>query len=157
MTPPKHSAKIERLKKRRQFLAVAQGLSCARGAVLIQDLPRPSTQEPAELSQVSDPIIGLGFTATKRLGNAVVRNRAKRRLREAARLLTPLHAEPGHDYVFVARNGAPNRPWARLLDDVKTALLTLAAGRGDPPRPARPNQSRDGRSGRSKPAPSSSR
>jgi ribonuclease P protein component len=152
MTPPEHSPKLERLKKRRQFLAVAQGLSCARGAVLVQDLPRL-----AEPPEPSEPVIGLGFTATKRLGGAVVRNRAKRRLREAARLLAPLHGEPGHDYVFVARNGAPNRPWARLLDDVKTALVSLAAGRGDPPRSARPNQSRDGRPGRSKPAPSSPR
>ena len=147
MTPPEQTPKLERLKKRRQFLAVAQGRSSARGAVLIQDLPRREESEPT-----SDSLIGLGFTATKRLGNAVVRNRAKRRLREAARRLAPLHAVPGHDYVFVARNGAPTRPWARLLDDVKTALLTLAAGRGDPPRPARPASS-----GRSKPNPSSSR
>lgn len=148
MTPPEHPPKLERLKKRPQFLAVAQGRSIARGAVLVQDLARED-QAGAH--------IGLGFTATKRLGNAVVRNRAKRRLREAARLLAPLHAEPGHDYVLVARNGAPNRPWLRLLDDVKTALLSLAAGRTDPPRPPRPNPSHGGRSGRSKPAPSSHR
>jgi ribonuclease P protein component len=57
----------------------------------------------------------------------VVRNRAKRRLREAARLLLPLHGRPAFDYVFVARRGTPDRPWARLLDDVKSALISLAA------------------------------
>ena len=67
-----------------------------------------------------------GFTATKRIGNAVVRNRAKRRLREAARLLLPLHGVVGRDYVFVARGGTATRPWARLLDDVKSALISLA-------------------------------
>ena len=48
-----------------------------------------------------------------------------------------------HDRRVAGSNGAPERPWERLLDDVKTALLSLAAGRGDPPRPARPK----GRSG----------
>jgi ribonuclease P protein component len=139
MTPPEHTPKLERLKTRRQFLAVAKGLSAARGAVLIQDLPR---DPPGEA-----PVIGLGFTATKRIGGAVVRNRAKRRMREAARLLAPLHGQPGHDYVFVARNGVPDRPWDRLLDDVKSALVSLAAGRGDPPRPARPAPSGGKRSG----------
>jgi ribonuclease P protein component len=139
MSPPEKPPKLERLKKRRQFLAVAGGLSCARGAVLVQSLPRTP--------QAEEPVIGLGFTATKRIGGAVVRNRAKRRMREAARLLAPVHGLPGHDYVFVARNGAPDRPWERLLDDVKTALVSLAAGRGDPPRPARPKHPRGGRSG----------
>jgi ribonuclease P protein component len=128
---------IDRLKKRAQFLAAAQGPSCARGAVVIQRLAQPDR-----------PGLAVGFTATKRIGGAVQRNRAKRRLREAARLLLPLHGEPKHDYVFVARAGVIDRPWARLLDDVKTALISLAAGRADPPRPARASLSKR----RSKPA-----
>lgn len=74
-----------------------------------------------------NPVIRLGFTATRRIGGAVVRNRAKRRLREAARLLAPLHAKLGCDYVLIARQGTANRPWARLLDDMKSALIRLAA------------------------------
>jgi ribonuclease P protein component len=72
-------------------------------------------------------LVRVGFTATRKVGGAVVRNRAKRRLREAARRLVPLLARPGHDYVFIARGGAPTRPWERLLDDVKSALISLAA------------------------------
>jgi len=67
-----------------------------------------------------------GFTATKKIGNAVVRNRAKRRLREAARLLLPLHGRAGTDYVFIARAATPDRAWPALLDDVETALISLA-------------------------------
>jgi ribonuclease P protein component len=74
--------------------------------------------------------IRIGFTATRRIGGAVVRNRAKRRLREAARLLAPLHALPGCDYVFIARGGTTTRDWGRLLDDMKTALIRLAADLG---------------------------
>jgi ribonuclease P protein component len=87
--------------------------------VLIQALPQPDRAA-----------IGVGFTATKRIGGAVVRNRAKRRLREAARLLLPAHGRPGHAYVFIARQGAAERPWERLLDDVKSALIRLAAEDG---------------------------
>ena len=69
-----------------------------------------------------------GFTATKKIGNAVHRNRAKRRLREAARLLLPLHGRAGNDYVFIARAATGSRAWTALLDDVETALISLARG-----------------------------
>ena len=115
-TPP---VRIERLKRRAEFLAVAKGRSAARGAVVVQVLARQDPRVPAGL-------IRAGFTATRKIGGAVVRNRAKRRLREAARRLLPVHGRPGFDYVFVARAGTPDRPWDRLLDDVKSALISLA-------------------------------
>ena len=113
--------KIDRLKSRPQFLAAAKGVSEARGAVVVQRLDRAD----------GDEAIRTGFTATRKVGGAVVRNRAKRRLREAARMLTPLLGRPGSDYVFIARMGTEDRPWDRLLDDVKSALTRLAT-----PRPA---------------------
>ena len=108
---------IERLKKRPDFLAAAKAPSCARGAVVLQARDRADEQS----------LVRVGFTATKKVGGAVVRNRAKRRMREAARRLVPLLGRPGHDYVLIARGGAPTRPWERLLDDVKSALISLAA------------------------------
>ncbi len=84
----------------------------------------------------------VGFTATRKIGGAVVRNRCKRRLREAARRLLPLHGVAGHDYVFVARQTLVARPWERLLDDVKSALISLAAPDTGAPSVRRP----DGRS-----------
>ena len=113
--------KIERMTSRPQFLAAAKGVSEARGAVVVQRLDRADGM----------PVVRLGFTATRKVGNAVIRNRAKRRLREAARAMAPLLAVPGSDYVFVARAGTADRPWDRLLDDVKSALTRLAT-----PRPA---------------------
>ena len=113
--------KIERMTSRPQFLAAAKGVSEARGAVVVQRLERGD----------GAAVVRLGFTATRKVGNAVIRNRAKRRLREAARALVPLLAVPGSDYVFVARLGTADRPRDRLLDDVKSALTRLAT-----PRPA---------------------
>jgi len=123
---------IERLKKRAEFLACAQAPSCAKGAVVVQALRRDDQS-----------LVRAGFTATKRVGGSVVRNRAKRRMREAARLLLPQFAQPGFDYVFIARGGVVTRPWARLLDDVKSALLRLAAERDSPATPGSPLPSTD--------------
>ena len=122
--------KIERMTSRPQFLAAAKGVSEARGAVVVQRLDRRDGVDT----------VRLGFTATRKVGNAVIRNRAKRRLREAARAATPLLAVPGSDYVFIARMGTVDRPWDRLLDEVKSALTRLATqgapGRGPAPKTA---------------------
>ena len=110
---------ITRLTKRSEFLACAQAPSTAKGAVVIQARPRED----------DSALIRVGFTATKRIGGAVERNRAKRRMREAARAMLPQFALAGVDYVIIARGGVLKRPWVRLLDDVKSALLRLAADR----------------------------
>jgi ribonuclease P protein component len=108
---------IEHLKKRRDFLAAARASTCARGAVSAQGRYRGD----------GSSTVRIGFTATRRIGGAVVRNRAKRRLREAARIVAALHVVPGCDYVFIARGGTPTRPWGPLLEDMTSALKRLAA------------------------------
>lgn len=115
---------IARLKDRPDFLLAAKAASCAKGCVVLQARDRAD----------DEPLVRVGFTATKKIGGSVIRNRAKRRLREAARRLVPLLGRPGHDYVLIARAGAPTRPWERLLDDVKTALISLAADSESPSR-----------------------
>lgn len=68
-----------------------------------------------------------GFTATKTLGTAVVRNRARRRLREAVRLTGPAHAVEGYDYVLIARAGTLKRRFAELIKDLERALAKVHA------------------------------
>ena len=118
---------IHRLTSRPQFLAAAKGVSLARGAVVVQWLNRAD----------GDATIRIGFTATRKVGGAVLRNRCKRRLREAARAMVGQYGVSGSDYVFIARQGTADRPWDRLLDDVKSALTRLATS-ADGSRSARP-------------------
>jgi ribonuclease P protein component len=106
---------VERLRARREFLFVADGFAERRRFLVVQARRRP---EPR-------PAAGAGFTATRKVGSAVIRNRSRRRLREAVRLLLPVLGRPGVDYVFVARQETATAPWARLLDDMETALISL--------------------------------
>jgi ribonuclease P protein component len=119
---PRISAPLQRLKVRSDFLKAAKAASCARTGLVLQARPR----EAGEPHAPAQDVIRMGFTATKRIGNAVVRNRAKRRLREAARKLLPLYGHPGQDYVLIARPGTLTQDWQALLDDVKRALIRLS-------------------------------
>ncbi len=65
---------------------------------------------------------GFGITATKKLGGAVIRNRAKRRLRAIVREQFPAHAVPGADHVLIARSDVLTQPYAALTADVVKAL-----------------------------------
>ena len=69
----------------------------------------------------------VGFTASKRVGGAIARNRAKRRLREAVARVMPGHAKPGHDYVVIARAATLHRKFDDLLQDLETALARVGA------------------------------
>jgi ribonuclease P protein component len=103
---------------------VQKGVRNGRSSLAVQARRRepPDTAPPR-----------VGFTATKKMGNAVARNRARRRLREAARRLVPLYGQPGVDYVFLVRESTGAVRWDRLLDDMKDALLRLAAALPPPP------------------------
>jgi ribonuclease P protein component len=103
-----------RLKRRREFLRVAgKGQRAARPGLVLQALP--GTAGP----------LRVGFTCTKKLGNAVVRNRAKRRLREAARLMLSEGAPEGWDLVMVGREATGGRDFKQLLGDLRGLLKQL--------------------------------
>lgn len=104
-------ARPPRLKQRREFQRVAgKGLRAARPGLVLQALPAPG--QP----------LRVGFTATKKLGNAVARNRAKRRLREAARLMLGAGQVEGFDLVLICREATGDRAWPTLLGDLRGAL-----------------------------------
>ena len=72
----------------------------------------------------------VGFTCAKKVGNAVARNRAKRRLREAARAILPAEGRAGWDYVLIGKPEATAaRPFSLLLDDLSQALRRLHEAR----------------------------
>ena len=120
---PRPGAPAGRLKKRRDFLrAAARGKRAARPGLVLQAAPG----QPG--------LVRFGFTVTKKVGNAVVRNRAKRRLREAARLTLPgvtlarLDAE-GWDLVLIGRDATGRRPFAQLMEDLRGALKQAGVAR----------------------------
>lgn len=104
-------ARPPRLKQRREFQRVAgKGTRAARPGLVLQALPAPGQG------------LRVGFTATKKLGNAVVRNRTKRRLREASRLLLGDSQVQGFDLVLIGREGTAGREFRTLLGDLRGAL-----------------------------------
>ncbi len=73
-----------------------------------------------------DPSRRIGFTVTKKIGNAVIRNRMKRRLRALARELLPAHGIAGSDHVLIGRSGGIERDYATLRDELSRALAKAA-------------------------------
>jgi len=108
---------MNRLKSRVDFLRAQKGVRRVTPSLTLEACRSPETAEgPAEAGA------RVGFTATRKLGNAVVRNRAKRRLRAAAQATLPLSARPAHDYVLVARPGTLSRPFSSLVEDLAAAV-----------------------------------
>ncbi len=102
---------LERLKKRAEFLAAARGVSRAMPGLVVQARARGDEASAR-----------VGFTATRKIGNAVRRNRARRRLREVVRLTLDPLARRGFDYVIIARGGTSVRPFSALERDLRRAL-----------------------------------
>jgi ribonuclease P protein component len=115
MLPPAKLA-LARMKARADFLSVqARGCRQSRPGLTLEIGATPQKSCCAGMART-------GFTASRKVGGAVARNRAKRRLREAARAILPLYAREGHDYVLVARTATLTRPFAALLEDLATAI-----------------------------------
>ena len=107
------SLRLERLRKRADFLRAARGKRVVTPAFILQIRARDDHDGPMRV----------GFTCSKKVGNAVARNRAKRRLREVARLVLPQNGRPGTDYVLVGRaEVTAARPFAQMLSDMRDAL-----------------------------------
>ncbi|MFM5917534.1 MAG: ribonuclease P protein component [Novosphingobium sp.] len=110
------------LTRRADFLAANRGLRIARpGFVLLAN--------PNGLDEMR-----YGITVTKKIGNAVVRNRMKRRFRALLREALPTEGLPSHDHVLIGREGGVERDFAKLREELSAALSRAAQGKGDPPR-----------------------
>ena len=112
---------VGRLKRRAEFLRVASSRRkwAAPGLIL-----QAAEADSASPSSNDRPLaaIRVGFTCSKKVGNAVARNRAKRRLRAVAAAVIDREAASSHDYVLIGRQETLRRPYALLLQDLRTAL-----------------------------------
>lgn len=119
---------MDRLRQRADFLAVANGARVSSPAFVLQSLDRQS------LGRDDFGPIRIGFTVTKKNGNAPERNRIRRRLRELVKRLDPVSMQPHHDYVLVGRRDALSRDFTTMLDDLRIAFTKPArhthGGRG---------------------------
>jgi len=120
-----HSIKnisLTRLKKRSEFLRVASArLKRVTPGLILQG--RKHTLKEIESSKIGT--LRLGFTVSKKVGNAVVRNRVKRRLKAAAQAILPIKAPTHVDLVIIGRQNTLKRPFPDLLADLENALGKL--------------------------------
>ncbi len=118
------------LKKRSDFLAAARARKHGTKAMMIQGRKRRDSED------VEPGVIRVGYTCSKKVGNAVARNRAKRRMREVARAVLPSFGKPGWDYVLIGRKDATAvRDMQALQEDLRWALRKLhAPAKPRPPR-----------------------
>ena len=113
------------IRKRSDFLAANRGVRVARPGFVL--LARPNGGLGKRF----------GVTVTKKIGNAVVRNRMKRRFRELLREALPTAGLPDHDHVLIGREGGIERDFAAMRTELAAALARAAAGKGDPSRTRR--------------------
>ncbi len=116
------AAPIAILTRRADFLAANRGLRVARPGFVLLAYPNDGQG------------IRYGITVTKKIGNAVVRNRMKRRFRALLREALPQGGLPDHDHVLIGREGGIERDFGRLREELAIALSRAVAGKGDPPR-----------------------
>ena len=121
------------IRKRADFLASNRGLRVARPGFVL--LTRPNGGQGKRF----------GITVTKKIGNAVVRNRMKRRFRELLRDALPTEGMADHDHILIGRAGGVERDFAQLRTELSAALERAASGKGDRPRPPRHRQKAHGR------------
>jgi ribonuclease P protein component len=105
---------MERMRQRADFLAAAAGAKASAAAFTLQARARQD-QGPARV----------GFTVSKKVGNAVERNRVRRRLREIVRLAPADRMRAGHDYVLIGRRAALGLAFERLIAELDGALDRL--------------------------------
>lgn len=137
-----------RIKKRCDFLKVAnKGGFCPSSTVIVQYLAIPLEQDnEMQLEQLKGLQLRVGFTASKRVGNAVMRNRAKRRLREAFEIVSDKLELKNCWVVLIAKTATITTPYDQILRDLTYALGRCQSGKFAPPRESsRPPQGKTSR------------